>query len=276
MWRTALRPRWLALLALVLVLASGMAWLGTWQLERAREQGGSAQRTRLERAPVELTVLFGPRQPFPADGLDRPIRVQGSWEPDRQLLLPDRQREGESGYWILTPLRLDDGSVVGVVRGFAADESTARDSASALPVVPVEITGILRPGEPSDPRPPGEPSPLPSGQLARIDPVELIEVWDGPLFTGYVIASPAVGRDLLPVPLVSDRSNLALQNLSYAVQWWLFAGFGLWLWWRLVRDDHRGVLGGRRHDGEGGQADGDPPRPTPRPEPAGPAGRMAP
>jgi hypothetical protein len=35
---------------------------------------------------------------------------------------------------------------------------------------------------------------------------------------------------------------VAWQNLSYALQWFVFAGFGLFMWWRLVRDDHRGTL----------------------------------
>jgi hypothetical protein len=28
------------------------------------------------------------------------------------------------------------------------------------------------------------------------------------------------------------------RNLAYAVQWWLFAAFGVFMWWRVVRDDH--------------------------------------
>jgi surfeit locus 1 family protein len=233
-WRTALRPRWLALLALVLLVASGMAWLGNWQLDRAREQGGSAQRDRLAAQPVPLQSVFGAREEFPVAGLDRPVWVEGRWEPGTDLMVPGRRQGEQSGSWVLTALRLDDGSAVPVVRGFTSSGS----SSGSLPTGRVRVDGVLRPGEPAVVREPGESSGLPEGQIERIDPVELIERWSGPLFTGYVVAVPAAGQGLDAVPVVADRSGLALQNLSYAVQWWIFAAFGLLLWWRLVRDDH--------------------------------------
>lgn len=244
-WRTALRPRWLALLALVLLVASGMAWLGNWQLDRAREQGGSAQRERLAAAPVPLQSLFGAREQFPVAGLDRPVWVEGRWEPGTELVVPGRRQgdqSGRRGYWVLTALRLDDGSAVPVVRGFTASVEPgvvpSGSPSGSLPPGRVRVDGVLRPGEPAVVREPGQTSGLPEGQIERIDPVELIERWSGPLFTGYVVAVPAAGAGLDAVPVVADRSGLALQNLSYAVQWWIFAAFGLFLWWRLVRDDH--------------------------------------
>jgi surfeit locus 1 family protein len=53
------------------------------------------------------------------------------------------------------------------------------------------------------------------------------------------------------------------------VQWFLFAGFGLFMWWRLVRDDHRGRLRGRgpAASGERDTADGETPDATPDPAP---------
>ena len=48
-----------------------------------------------------------------------------------------------------------------------------------------------------------------------------------------------------PAPHRAARS-LAWQNLSYALQWWVFSLFGLFFWYRLVRDDARGEL--RRPD----------------------------
>ena len=61
---------------------------------------------------------------------------------------------------------------------------------------------------------------------------------------GYVVqtsASPASDEGLRAVP-PEPPAGLAFQNLSYALQWWLFSAFGLFFWWRLVRDDHRGTL----------------------------------
>jgi cytochrome oxidase assembly protein ShyY1 len=61
---------------------------------------------------------------------------------------------------------------------------------------------------------------------------------------GYVVqtsASPASADALRAVP-PQPPAGLAFQNLSYALQWWLFSAFGIFFWWRLVRDDHRGTL----------------------------------
>jgi DNA-binding transcriptional regulator of glucitol operon len=38
---------------------------------------------------------------------------------------------------------------------------------------------------------------------------------------------------------VSDSKGFSLQNFGYSIQWWLFSVFGLFLWWRVVRDAAR-------------------------------------
>jgi DNA-binding transcriptional regulator of glucitol operon len=38
---------------------------------------------------------------------------------------------------------------------------------------------------------------------------------------------------------VSEAKHFNIQNFGYSIQWWLFAAFGLFFWWRLVRDAAR-------------------------------------
>jgi DNA-binding transcriptional regulator of glucitol operon len=38
---------------------------------------------------------------------------------------------------------------------------------------------------------------------------------------------------------VSESKHFDLQNFGYTIQWWLFSAFGLFLWWRVVRDAAR-------------------------------------
>ena len=38
---------------------------------------------------------------------------------------------------------------------------------------------------------------------------------------------------------VSESKGFSLQNFGYSIQWWLFSAFGLFLWWRVVRDAAR-------------------------------------
>jgi cytochrome oxidase assembly protein ShyY1 len=75
------------------------------------------------------------------------------------------------------------------------------------------------------------------------------------LYGGYVVATaravpsggkPATGMaGLLPVTvehLPGVDASTALRNLLYAFQWWVFAAFALFMWWRWLRED---VLGRR-------------------------------
>jgi ABC-type nickel/cobalt efflux system permease component RcnA len=32
--------------------------------------------------------------------------------------------------------------------------------------------------------------------------------------------------------------GLSWRNLAYALQWWVFALFAAYMWWRMVRDDY--------------------------------------
>jgi cytochrome oxidase assembly protein ShyY1 len=239
-WRTALRPRWLALLAVVLLAATGMARLGQWQLQRAHDLGGAQEHARAGRAPVPLTSLLTPQHAFAPQAADRRVEVSGRWDPAGQLLVAGRLQHGASGWWVLTPLVLDGGAAVPVVRGWTASPSAVPVPAGGPSSAEVRVTGLLLPGEDAVDRAPGQASGLPAGQLDRVDPAELVQRWSYPIYTGFVVA--AGGTAGLAEVTVDTSGGLALQNLSYAVQWWLFAAFGLFFWWRLVRDDHRGVL----------------------------------
>jgi len=38
---------------------------------------------------------------------------------------------------------------------------------------------------------------------------------------------------------VSESKHFSVQNFGYTIQWWLFAGFAVFFWWRIVRDAAR-------------------------------------
>jgi cytochrome oxidase assembly protein ShyY1 len=245
-WRTALRPRWLALLAVVIIAAAVMARLGEWQLDRARQKGEQDRiRTAQEQPPVALSSLLAPRTAFPASAADRRVSVQGEWDGSRQLLVPGRRLGDATGLWVLTPLRLPDGSGVPVVRGWVPDARSAAADPKALPSGGVSVTGVLQPAEDVTDLQPGEAAGVPAGQVALAAAPLLVQHWPYPLVTGYVVqtaASPNPATAPALVPPSTSTGGLALQNLSYALQWWLFSAFGLFFWWRIVRDDHRGRL----------------------------------
>lgn len=272
MLRTALKPRWLALLALVLLAASIMAWLGQWQLDRARENGGDQQKQEQARPPTPLDQVMHARQTFPGRAAKLPVSASGTWDGDHQLLVADRRAttsmEGDTagprGFWVLTPLRLPDGSAVAVVRGWVPSADDPAAARSAVPDGQVSVTGLLLPSEPpDDAHVPGRGTGLPAGQTDLVDVTQLIKVWPHPLLTGFILLggqTPAAsGVPTRLVALQAGDSAMALQNVSYAIQWFLFAGFGMYIWWRLVREDYHGRFsgGGRDVPAAGGAGPGE-------------------
>ncbi len=248
-WAAARRPRMLGLLIVLLLAAAVCARLGVWQLGRAYERGDQAAArqvaARESAAPVPLAAVLAPQTAFPADLVGRQVVATGRWEPTGQLLVAGRALDGQVGYLVLTPLRVDVATgaraVLPVVRGWVAQPG---DPAVVAPSGTVTVTGYLQVGEGAGEagRPGGRD--LPEGQTDAISPAALLNRWDGPIWTGYlVLTAPAQqGLAQLPPP-TSPGASLNAQNLVYAAQWWIFGGFALALWWRLVRDEATGDPG---------------------------------
>ncbi|WP_168583319.1 SURF1 family protein [Gephyromycinifex aptenodytis] len=239
MLRTALQPRWLALLGLVLVVVVTFGWLGMWQLDVSRSKGQREMLAQIEAAPAEpVQDIITPHAPFTGNMVGRKVTATGSYDPAGQVLIARRRLGEQVGFWVLTPLIVDDGGArLPIVRGF-----TPTDSAPPPPPGTIKVQGALQPQE----GPPDDPSPLPTGQLGSVDLSSLVNVWPGDLYNGFVFATDedpapedirAGTLQRIPLP-VSGSEGIVWRNFAYAIQWWIFAAFALYLWWRMVRDDY--------------------------------------
>ncbi len=128
----------------------------------------------------------------------------------------------------------NDPAAMPVVTGWS---STVED-APAPPGGAVELTGWLQPGEAAE-DPDGDPQDevLPSLRIA-----ELLQRLDQDVYGGYVILEEpaALQQGLKPVTpdsLPEAPTSTALRNLLYGVEWWFFAGFAVFLWWRWTKDE---------------------------------------
>ena len=230
MLQTALRPRFVALLALALLLASGFAWLGDWQLGRARDEAALEVREQALAQPVTpLREVLAPAEPVTGDSLRRLVSVRGTLDPGGVLTVPGRELDGTAGSWVLAPVVVDGtGGTLPVVLGWLP-EGAQRPRVSGGEVA---LTGRLVQSEP----PVGGQSPEVEA-VPAVSSADLVNVWEPPLYTAYLVASDPPGG-LRPVPAPDEPPGFALQNLSYALQWWAFAAFAVFFWWRIVRDVH--------------------------------------
>jgi surfeit locus 1 family protein len=125
-----------------LALLPVMTGLGMWQLDRAgqklRLQAEYDQR-QLEPAVRLVSVLENP------DALRfRRVVARGRYEPEHQILIDNRVHQGQAGYHVLTPLRLEDGAVrVLVNRGWVPlGQDRAVLPRIETPRGTVEVTGL--------------------------------------------------------------------------------------------------------------------------------------
>ncbi|GHC92092.1 SURF1-like protein [Pseudorhodoferax aquiterrae] len=134
------------------LLSAVFALLGTWQVQRLGWKKGLIARTeaRVAAAPVAPPDLraWPAIQAAPLDFEYRRLRLVGEFLHADEALVQASTAMG-AGFWVLTPLRLQDGSIVLVNRGFVPPER--RDPArrgAAAPAGPVTVTGLLRISEP--------------------------------------------------------------------------------------------------------------------------------
>ena len=241
MLRTAFQPRWLALLAAVLVVCAGFGWLGAWQLGVARDRGAERARQELASRPATpLDDVLRPQQPFPVSADGRAVLVRGSYDRSRQVLVADRLQHGRPGWWVVGALRTTGGGWLPAVRGWVPTPDDARADPDLAPEGVVDLSGVLQP----DDAPNDAAAELPEGQLAALDAAELVNRWGSPIYNGFLVVgterpaptAAAAQPERVPLPTVQP-TGLAWRNAAYAVQWWVFAGFAVVLWWKMVRQD---------------------------------------
>jgi len=129
---------------------AGFMALGIWQMERRVWKLDLIARVerRVHAAPVAPPTADQWPTVNAADDAYRRVRASGTFLHDRETLVQATTELG-AGYWVLTPLRISNGSIVLVNRGFAPpearDRAARRGSESEGETV---VTGLLRISEP--------------------------------------------------------------------------------------------------------------------------------
>ncbi len=226
-WATAWTPRWIAALVLCLGIAAGFAALGQWQLGRSVD---NAQTVEIDtETAVPLDDIAEPGSGMTETQLGRIVTVSGALVPGDTVVLSGRGNgRGATGSWIVGHLVTADGTSLAVALGWSADGSptaTASDRA--------EWSGRYQLSE--------EPqsSDFENGVRSALSVADLVNLWadPGPVYAGYlVLADPVAPLDPIVAAPPEREVTLNLLNVFYAIEWVLFAGFAIYLWYRLVRD----------------------------------------
>lgn len=142
--------RGLVIAAVSLLLCVAFTALCIWQIERRAWKLDLI--ARVEARVHAPAVAAPPAAQWPRfDGVEneyRHVQVNGVWLDEAETLVQAVTELG-AGYWVMTPLRQADGSVVLINRGFVPPERSGLAAhGGARPATPVEVTGLLRLSEP--------------------------------------------------------------------------------------------------------------------------------
>jgi surfeit locus 1 family protein len=221
------RRRWW-LVGHVVALAAVVLFvnLGLWQLRRHDQRSTLNTRIeeRLEAAPVPLgDILTGALDL--SDLEYRRVVVTGRFDTAEEVILQNRSLKGISGHHVLTPLVLGDGTAVIVDRGWVPiDVAGPPVPEAAPPEGTVGVTGIVRLTQTRGSFGPVDPPTGVLDRISRVDVERLRLQSDRNLAPVYVILETQEPEQLeLPLALPPPDVD-AGPHLSYAVQWFVFAG----------------------------------------------------
>ncbi|WP_240471080.1 SURF1 family protein [Leucobacter chironomi] len=246
------RPRWILALVFAMLVAAVFAWLGQWQMDSAVRQAAVEEiDTETPRPLAEVSdTLMGVTDA----GAGVVVHLEGSFVPGDSRVVAPRVNDGESGAWVVGHLVADGpdaepGAHLAVAIGWAPGEAEAEQAIDRIEADPAfgeprTVEGRFMPPEgPQVPKPGEDPQ-----VLRTMIPAFLANVWTGvesPVYSGYLVLHDEGGSEALlaeaqldavdsVAPLPAETVNWL--NIFYGVEWIVFAGFALFLWYRLTRD----------------------------------------
>ncbi|MEU9453009.1 SURF1 family protein [Streptomyces sp. NPDC048277] len=237
MYRFLLTPRWWGINVFVLLAIPFCIFMGSWQLSRfeARVQAHHTADEQVRTAKKEAARPLADLLPVDQSTSGKRATVSGRY--GTQLLVPDRQLDGRNGFYVLTLLRTDSGRALPVVRGWLPGRADAA-KAPAAPAGEVTVTGALQASETPGDNGVSAAGGLPSGQTAAISAGSLVNLVPYKVYDAWITLDKA-DSGMTAVPATApDNSGLdlkAFQNLGYTGEWFVFAGFVVFMWFRLLR-----------------------------------------
>ncbi len=214
---------------------STTATLGFWQLSRAGEKVALQQAIDVRQKLATLDARALASGADDAALLHRLARLRGTWLASRTVFLENRQMHGKTGFFVLTPLQLENsGSAVLVQRGWVQRSFVDRAQlpAVATPEGLVDIEGRIAP-------PPSKLYEFEQSDTGTIrqnlDLVRFSREIGVPLAAVSVLQSGPGGDGLArDWPLANAGVE---KHYGYAFQWFALCGLIAFLygWFQIVR-----------------------------------------
>ena len=237
------------------MLAVVFALMAQWQISRTFVEDVTGETWSAIKV-VDLDSVIEPNEPFifneaSLEGEETvltKVKTKLTLNPGRALLVANRiQLNGDRGYWIVVPANTLKAEIF-VAAGFIKGESEAKAAlfevkrlATTQAFMP--FTGRLLPSE----------APVQSiaedifGTLSvpQLINTELDEDRALATYTGFLaltdqnIFSAVQGVEPLTIGIAKGDGEVNWLSAFYAIEWTVFAGFAVFMWWRLLADAYK-------------------------------------
>ena len=225
-----------AALTLAIVLVCG--GLGWWQWTRAQEKAITV-------APEPSVPIAEVLHPASSAGraVGRQVSVAGTWSDEPAVLVPGRSVDGQPAVLLVRALIVDaeatgtgqEGTLAVIVGWRPEDQPMGPDDGPSH----VELTGYLRSPEEATVASGGEKEQIPGTVWSdTISTSELAQSWPAPLYSA-VFASYEGSASWEPLPPPPPEEHINIRSALYALEWWVFGGFAVFVVVRWMRDNNR-------------------------------------
>jgi len=225
--RTAITPRWLVALAALIAFVIACIFLGQWQWDRTQDILAAERSAAAE--PIALEELVIDNGSWSNADIGRTVILDGTFTA-QELQLPNREFQGQSGSWIVTRFDLSSGGSIAVMRGLLPDGSQS----TQVDATAVQLEGVLHPNE-------AFYEGANENSIVTVDSAAIEAEWGTDLIAGYVMlqggdSESADTGTLVIVPPTVQVGDVPfpLQNFFYAIQWWIFAAFAIFVYARWL------------------------------------------
>ena len=227
----ARQPKWIGALFLSLAVAAVFAALGQWQLERTF--------TKDSDGPVAVNMET----------------VSVALDTKNVYIVANRLNGDEPGYWLIAN-SVDSGKQnLTIALGWSADLAEVEGERKALMESGLEkyetkLQGVMIPSEAPRPRNKDKNYIFESLSVAQLvnvySPDKGIDV--APMILALNGQSQASAwPPLKPIDVTYDPvQSINWLSAFYFAEWVLFAGFAVFLWWRLVKDEQMLLANGAK------------------------------
>ena len=225
-FRVATRPKWIGALLLSLLVAAVFAALGQWQLDRTFTKDDPKTNTsNSSLAVVSKNLIIDPQHIYIVDG---------------------RMQNGITGYWLLMNSHDADMVSTTLALGWVEQLETAEQLRTQLSHMVQAEAFLPVSGYPLPPEAPKSADPTKPYLLHSVSLAQLINLYSpevaiksSPEYLALSADSVQFSDERLKPIEVTYRDPEKINWLSafYFLEWTLFAGFAVFLWWRLVKDE---------------------------------------